>query len=289
MKLFPPHIRCVTVVAPAGPLAAEAVEDGCAFLREQGITVKVTPAAAQPAPGYLAASARQRADELTAAWLDPETDAIFAIRGGFGSAHLLPLLPWEKLAARPDLPVIGYSDITALHWAMTSLGIGTPIIGPMIGKIREAALNPFTALSLRRALVGEPATLDAAPEYGPLNILNPGTAAGLPLAGNLTVAASLAGTPWMPDPTGKIILLEDLNEPPYRIDRYFTQLEQSGFLHRAAGLILGQFSDCGDLTPILTRLSSTFPGPILTNYPFGHTFPLASINFRPPLSLSLTN
>ena len=109
MQMIPEQFKTVAIAAPAGPLAAERFADGAEWLRRAGREVKIMPHVNGPSPApYLAASARARAEDLAAAWLDPEVDLLLAARGGFGSAQLLELLDWRALAGRPHLPLVGY-------------------------------------------------------------------------------------------------------------------------------------------------------------------------------------
>ncbi len=289
MLMIPEQCRTIAVTAPAGPLAAERFADGVEWLRTEGKRVKIMPHANGPSPAsYLAAATEARAGDLTAAWLDPEVDLILASRGGFGSAHLLELLDWGELAARPMLPVVGYSDITALHWAMIAREAGMPVVGPMLGKLSEAARSAYTAQTFHAALAQESMELPPAPEFGPFLVWKKKAAAGLPLPGNLAVAVTLCGTPFCPDPAGKILLFEDLNEPAYKLDRYLTQLLQNGFFRRAAGVIFGQFCDCApqeELNRLFQEVAREVRGPVLSNFPFGHIFPLACLNCRMTLTI----
>ena len=281
--LYPPFTT-IGIVAPAGKLRPESFDTGSAYLRAAGKTLKFGAHVNGPSPAaYLAADADARAADLATLWLDPEVDLLLAVRGGFGSAHLLPLLDWETLKSRPDLPLAGYSDITALHWAMEKFGAGRPIAGPMLGKLTECAASPWSAELHRNAFLPEPYEIAAAPDYGPIVELQGGTATGRPLVGNLSVAVSLCGTPYFPDVTGRILILEDLNEPVYKLDRALTMLEQNGVLKRCAGLIFGQFSDCAapeELERLFRRFAPKVDGPVLMNFPFGHTFPMATLDFR---------
>lgn len=282
-----PQIRHIAVVAPAGPMNGETLAAGVAALEALGKQVTVMPHVLKcDALPYLAASAAARAADLTAAWLDPGVDLVLAARGGFGSAHLLPLLDWEALRRR-DLPLVGYSDITALLFAFDRFGAGRPVVAPMAGKFAEAWAEEAT----RRELIDL-----FAPEAGPrrispaLTVLRPGELRGRPLAANLAVAASLCGTPYLPSGAGRIIILEDLNEPPYKVDRYLTQLEQSGFFRDCAGILFGGFLDCGEpevLSRLFARALAWTAGPVGGGFPFGHAFPLTSLDFRRELLLNL--
>ncbi len=287
--LIPEAFLRIGVFAPAGKLAPESFQSGVKLLKAEGKSVCIAPHVRQEFPvRYLAASAENRAADLSRLWLEPETDLLLAARGGFGCAHLLPLLDWKRLAARPELPLVGYSDVTVLHYAMLKTGAGTPVVGPMLGKLTQAAGDPYTAGHFRKALLKTPREVEAPPEFGPFRLLKPGNAQGLPLPGNLAVAATLAGTGYLPEPAGKILFFEDLNEPVYKLDRYLTQLEQSGFLRNAAGIVFGQFSDCApqeELERLFGEFAARFGGPVRMNFPFGHVFPFASLNCRQLVAL----
>ena len=279
--MIPSPFRRIAVVAPAGKLAPDAVNDGVRFLESHGKTVRLMPHVAAPSPvRYLAADAETRARELADAWLDPENDLLLAVRGGFGSAQLLPLLDWDRLRRR-TVPVVGYSDITALHFGMLSQHAGRPVAGPMLGKLTTADASAYTRTHFHAALAGTAREIAPPPEYGPYRVLRGGSFAGKTVAANLTVAASLAGTPYFPDPAGAVLVLEDLNEPAYKLDRCLTQLEQSGVFRAAAGVIFGQFTDCApqeELETLFARIARDNGIPAVMNFPFGHVFPFASLD-----------
>ena len=287
MNLYP-LFHTIGIIAPAGKLRPELFDTGAAFLAA-GKQLKFGAHVNGPSDvAYLAADADHRVADLTALWLDPEVDLLLAVRGGFGCAHLLPLLDWKKLGARSDLPLAGYSDLTALHWAMEKFGVGRPIAGPMLGKLAECVASAYTADYHAKAFAAGPYEIESAPEYGPMIELQGGSATGLPLVGNLTVATTLCGTPYCPDVSGRILILEDLNEPVYKLDRALTMLEQNGILKRCAGLIFGQFSDCAvpaDLKTLFRRFAPEVDGPVLMNFPFGHTFPMVTLDFHREISV----
>ena len=269
----------MAVVAPSGPVTPEVFSAGVAALREDGVQVKIMPHAAgkDGLYPYLSASVEERRSDLVEAWLDPEVDLVMCARGGFGSAQLLPELDFELLKQR-DLPVVGFSDITALHWAMISAGTGTPVAGVMLSALPR--LDDALRGAMADAIACRPRTL------GTFTVVKEGEVSGLPLPGNLTVAASLAGTPSMPDTTGRIVIFEDVNEPDYRVDRMLTQLEQCGVFSRCAGAIFGEFSGAENPRRLIERISAGIDGPVLCDFPFGHGKPFPAINFRQKLQIT---
>ncbi len=286
--MIPDQFRRISVVAPAGKLKEDAVQNGISFLKNEGKSIRLMPHVSAPSRcRYLAADAEARAQEFAEAWLDPETDLILAARGGFGSAHILPRLPWQELAKR-SIPVVGYSDITALHFGMLANNAGRPVAGPMLGKLSEAAQSEYTAKHFHAALQRTPREIEPVPEFGDFQVLHSGSVSGRVIAANLAVAATLPGTPFFPDPAGAILVLEDLNEPVYKLDRYLTQLEMAGVFDSIAGIVFGQFTDCAEpaeLEALFSRISAAHPMPCLMNFPFGHVFPFASLELNMPLTI----
>ncbi|HZF44644.1 MAG TPA: LD-carboxypeptidase [Sphingomonadaceae bacterium] len=198
--------------------------------------------------GYLAGKDRERADDVNAMYADKDVRAVFAVRGGWGSARVLPFLNWPLIRANPKL-LIGFSDITALHLAFAARAGFTTIHGPGAG-------SDWTKFSLDafRGLVFDGLTpVYRAPEgaddrlvqrTGRTRTFRPGKAAGRLLGGNLTVLTALMGTPYLPSFDGAILFLEDTNEAEYRIDRMLTQLALGGVLQRVAGVAFGQCTEC---------------------------------------------
>lgn len=249
--LRPPRLRegdVLGLVAPAGFI-------GDRFgLAEIEATVRAMGLVPKPAPhllsreGYLAGSDEVRARDLMAMFADDDVRAIMAVRGGWGSARLLPLLDFPAIAARPKL-FTGFSDNTALHLALTAR-TGVPSIhGP-----NAAASWPPQAWEAFRRIAFDGAMPDyavpggAGPNLsgrGPaLRTFHGGKARGRLLGGNLSVLSALVGTPYLPDFSGAILFLEETNESEYRIDRMLTQLALAGILGKVAGIVFGQCTRC---------------------------------------------
>lgn len=198
--------------------------------------------------GYLAGTDRDRAADLNAAFADDSISAILAVRGGWGSARILPLLDWKAIRANPKL-LVGFSDITALHLAIQARGGFPTIHGPNAGsswsRFSYGAFRDLVfdgKLPLYRNLPGDDDRL--VQRKGRTRTIRPGKAEGRLLGGNLTVLAHLIGTPWLPSFQGAILFLEDVDEAEYRIDRMLTQLGQAGILRGLAGVVFGQCTDC---------------------------------------------
>ncbi|CAA9536024.1 MAG: Muramoyltetrapeptide carboxypeptidase [uncultured Sphingosinicella sp.] len=209
---------------------------------------------AKPAPhllaryGYLAGKDRERAADVNAMFADDKVRAVFAVRGGWGSARILPYLNYDLIRATPKL-LVGFSDITALHMALAARAGFTTIHGPNAASAwGELSRNSFRSIAFggETPLYSSPAGTEdrLVQRSGRTRTFRPGKASGRLLGGNLTVLTSLMGTPYLPDFTGAILFIEDIDEAEYRIDRMLTQLALGGLLGRVAGVVFGQCTDC---------------------------------------------
>ncbi len=201
---------------------------------------------------YLAGDDRDRAADVNAMFADDSVDAIFCLRGGYGTTRILPYLDYDLIQANPKV-VLGYSDITGLNNAITTKTGLVTFHGPV-------ALQNFTEYTLdeyRKVLV-EPTkntVIAAAPPFearpgfidktNRILTITGGKARGRLVGGNLTLLTSINGTPFEPDYDGAILFLEDVDEAPYRVDRMLTELWLSGHLQKVAGVALGKFTESG--------------------------------------------
>jgi muramoyltetrapeptide carboxypeptidase len=256
------------VVAPAGPFDRESFEAGVRLLA--GRYRPVVGAGCFTRTRYLAGDDARRLHELAAALADGAVKAVFAARGGYGSMRLLPAL-WPKLrepSGRPK-PLVGFSDITALHAALQAAGFCS-IHGPVVTQL---ATQPPAVFDRLVALLESPAAPPAALAGAPLVA---GVAEGPLLGGNLSVFTRLLGTPYLPDLRGAVLLLEDVGERPYRLDRMWTHLALAGVFHQVRGIALGDFIDCeepsGDhaSADVLAALAADVRLPCLAGLPVGH-------------------
>jgi len=264
----------IAVVAPASPFARDEFDRGVAELRRLGFDPTWDDSVFANESGYLAGSADVRAHAFLEHWNDPSVSALIAVRGGYGSVHMLPLLHPPALIAAPKL-FIGYSDNTSLlSWLNCGCGI-TGLHGPMLERRLASGAAGYDERSFL-ALVGDGSGLELAPEG--LEVLRPGRVQGPLFGGTIAQLVASLGTPFGFDPPdGCVLFLEDVNERPYRIDRMLTQLRLSGVLGRARALIFGEMRGCdepgGAVTAreVIARLTVGFPGPVLFGFPSGHT------------------
>jgi muramoyltetrapeptide carboxypeptidase len=264
----------IAVVAPASPFSRDEFDRGVAELRRLGFEPVWDESVFANECGYLAGPGDVRAHAFLTHWNDPSVAALIAVRGGYGSVHMLPLLHPPALVAAPKL-FIGYSDNTSLlSWLNCSCGI-TALHGPMLERRLSIGAAGYDERSFL-ALTGDGTGLELAPDS--LEVLRPGQVQGPLYGGTIVQLVASLGTPFAFDPPdGCVLFLEDVNERPYRIDRMLTQLRLSGVLGRARALVFGEMRGCdepgGAVTAreVIARLTTGFPGPVLFGFPSGHT------------------
>ncbi|CAM3019134.1 LD-carboxypeptidase [Saccharomonospora xinjiangensis] len=232
----------VALVACSGPVDADALRSGAATLRSWGLRVRfgATVLGRHPHLDYLAATDSDRARDFERAWLDPGVNAVIAARGGYGAHRMIDLVDWDALRRAEPTVFAGASDATALHAAIATY-VGTPTI--LASMPATAYFDPVAADHLRGALFDPHGTRrlpSAAAET-----LRPGVAEGRLAGGNLTVLAASVGSAEYRPAVGAVVVLEDIGEEPYRIDRMLTQLLRAGWFDGVAGLAIGSWTDCG--------------------------------------------
>ena len=236
------------VVAPASPFDPVRLECGLEVLRTRLGLVPRFRSDLGARAGYLAGDDARRAEEWREAVADPDARAIFCARGGYGSMRILPAIDPAPLLARPKL-VVGFSDVTAIHAVLNRAGLAT-VHGPVVtqlGASPDDAVAHLWALLSGRA--PRPNAWDAPPPGAGVTgtgVVRAGRVSGPLVGGSLALLSHLCGTPFLPPLDGAILLVEDVGEKPYRIDRYLTQLRLAGALDRVAAVAVGQLSGCDD-------------------------------------------
>ena len=236
--------------------------------------------------GYLGGTIEERAADVNAMFADPGVDAVFAIRGGYGSAQILPALDYELIRKNPKI-FIGYSDITAMHLAIhQKTGLVT-----FHGPVPLSAFTEYTQKHYRKALF-EPGPIGTVTNPVEGNPLRPGhslrtivggKAKGALTGGCLTLLATTMGTPYEVDTKGKIFFIEDVGEEPYSMDRMLTQMRLAGKLEQAAGIVFGECSRCTpkdykpgfdnnlSLGEVVDEILGKLKIPVLSGMTIGHT------------------
>lgn len=286
----PPRLQpgmTLGIVAPSSGIRDDRLQSGIARIQERGYNVRLADHLFDQA-GYLAGMDASRGRDLTALFADPAVDAVICGRGGYGAIRMLDHVDWSAVAAHPK-PFIGYSDITTLHLAVQRYAPMVTFHGPVVttlgGGLSADAESCFWSLLERAEPYG------AYPRGGPTQTLVGGTAEGLLAGGCLALLGAAVGTPEAPDFAGRIVLIEDVGERVYRVDRLLAQLLRAGLLQQAAGFVLGTVTGCMEgetgAPPItLDRVWRDYIEPLgkpaIVGFPFGHepdplTLPLGCI------------
>lgn len=264
----------IAVVAPASPFDQAEFEAGIAELRQLGFE-PVHDDRVFERRAYVAGPPEVRASAWRDAWADDTVSALIAVRGGYGSVQLLPLLGGLAVSNTPKI-FMGYSDTTSLLiWLTLQQGI-VSFHGPMLeGRFARGPLGYDRDTFSRVACQPLPAGAITHPSMEPLKH---GEAVGMLIGGTLTQLLASLGTPYAFDPPqDHVLFIDEVAERPYRIDRMITQLRLSGILARASALVFGELPRCdepgGDpaIRSVIADLVADFPGPVLFGLPSGHT------------------
>jgi len=266
----------VVVIAPASNAKPERIELGLAALRRRGFDASAAMHALGKEPPFFSGTAAARLEDLHRAFADPEVQAIFCIRGGYGSNYLLEDLDLELIGANPK-PLFGYSDLTTLQtWFLDQLGL-IGFHGPMVaadfyreGGIHEASFEAATQ-----------GGLVTAGEAEGLRILKPGRTRGIVYGGCLSILTFALGTRFVPQTEGKLLFIEDVAAKPYQIDRMLRQMLFAGKFDGVTGLMFGEMLECASpgaspeanrdlLDEVILRVFDWFEGPIAMGLRSGH-------------------
>lgn len=263
----------VAVVSPASPTDEADRQPTVKLLQSWGYHVVQAPTRHY---GYFAGTDEERAAELNYYFKDDHVQAILCANGGYGSARILDKLDYSMIAKHPKL-FIGFSDITALHTALGEKSHLVTIHGPMECTLNPAASSAYTLQQFANGLSSrQPLGQVPMPPGKSLQAVVPGNADGMLVGGNLAILAAAVGTPYELQGEGAILVLEEVGEDAYRVDRMMQQLWQSGLLHRIRGLVYGEFVQCdhdpGDFTTeeVLQYYAKLAEKPTIAGLPVGH-------------------
>ncbi|MBN1255024.1 MAG: LD-carboxypeptidase [Deltaproteobacteria bacterium] len=274
LPIMPPLLSpgdCVAIVAPAShiPTANKGyLEQGAERLRAMGFEVIYAPSLLKRKHLYLAGEDQERAEELTAMFLDHEVKAILCARGGYGCQRIIPYLDPDLIRTHPK-PLVGCSDITVLLIYLLHQCHLIPFHGPNVASQQFVEGNAEMAQALKMVLTSPVPIAQIT-----CSVLKEGDAEGEIIGGCLSSLVTTVATPYEPDLGQKILFVEDVNEPPYKIDRMLTHLKSAGKLTGIKGVIFGQMPGCdteqGLLHEVIHDVLKEVEGPILFNFPSGH-------------------
>lgn len=261
------------IVSPSGNISSEHINNTVSILQDWGLNVKTSENALQKT-GRFSGFIEQRLHDLQSAIDDPDIKLIFCSRGGYGAVHLLDRLDFSKVKNNPKW-LVGYSDITALHSAFQSHGVMS-LHGPMAEHFSEEGATNLSVLYTKAALSGKDLNYTIPVEYPFLN--KEGKATGTLFGGNLSVFVSIMGSKYIKIPRNGILVLEDIGEEPYRVDRMIYQLKVAGIFSKIKGLIIGQFTEYkednemyGTLYESILSAVKEYDIPVCFGFPVGHT------------------
>ncbi len=276
-----PRGGTIGIVNPSSPVEPDLLDAGIAVLESRGFRVVVAPHV-RARDGHHAGTPEGRAADFTAFYTDPTIDIVWCARGGSSALHLWPLLEWPALAALPPKMVIGYSDTTSLLIPLVQK-VGTVALhGPLVFELGDTAPEMLDwQLRLLQSL--EPA--GPVPGHAPDTLIS-GTAEGEVCGGCLSLVAATLGTPYQIDTTGKLLLLEDIDEAPHRVERYLAQFASAGLLEAASGFVFGTSTGADEtrtvpLRDIWAEAVAPYGKPAALGFPFGHVTP----NYALPLGV----
>jgi muramoyltetrapeptide carboxypeptidase len=300
VPIKPPRLNpgdTIGIIAPASaPPDPKAIDRSVEALERLGFKPKL-PSNVRRRWGFLAGSDRERASDLMKMFLDRKVNAIVCVRGGYGTARLLPLLDYGKIRANAKI-FIGYSDITSLHCAFLVKANLISFHGPMLNSdfikddlpqftlqsFLRTLMEPQPAGSVKRGLsVESRGEKSRQPVKGlEISILRSGKALGELIGGNLSLICTTLATPYQPSFKNKILFLEDLDEVPFRFDRMLTHLLNAGLLQQVAGVAIGTNKDCIDprakgckeyrqtMEDVFKERLAPLKVPVVLGLPFGH-------------------
>lgn len=264
----------LAVVSPASPFKRDEFEAGLNQIRQLGFIPSYDDTVFDHRR-YVSGAPEVRAAAILKAWRDPSIAGLIGVRGGYGSAQVLPLLDRDE-ARRARKPFVGYSDLTSILTFLTGACGLIAFHGPMLAGRLARGTAGYDRDSFLNALTRpEPMGELTAPG---LEAIRPGEASGVLLGGTVTQLLASLGTPFAFDPPqGHVLFVDEVGERPYRLDRMVTQLRQAGLLARAAAVVIGELPGCdepsGEPTArdVMRDLFADFPGPVLMGFPSGHT------------------
>ena len=265
----------IGICAPAGPVVEERLHTAVAVLHSEGFEVVTSPSAFDKY-GLFSAPDEIRLRELEEMFERDDIDAVFTARGGVGTSRLLASVD-TALIARSRKPLLTFSDITALQWLLSMRHDFVTYSGPLAVEW-DGAVSEASRRQALRVLCGETDgdLLDDLPRSDITVLRGEGEISGRLMPGNLTMATTLLGTPYLPDLKDSILMIEDINEPPHRVDRLLFHLRNAGMLKDLRGLLLGDFGTATDplrhealRTSVLDATAGT-DYPLVCGLPFGH-------------------
>lgn len=284
--IFPEKIKkgdTVAIIAPSSPVTKDEADRSKKYLEDLGYVVKMGDCTYKKLHGYKAGSGTERANDINKMFADKDVKAIFSIRGGDTSSHVIDKIDINLVKSNPKI-FIGYSDVTNLNIYFNQKADLVTFHGPMVKSNMINDFDDFSRMSFFNAINMEKELYLQNPEGEDFKVINEGKAEGIIVGGNLALITSMIGTPYEIDTKGKILFFEDIYENVTRVDRMLYHLKYSNKIKDAAGVIVGDFSQCeNDYDPsygineLLHDFFRDVDKPVMYNIKCGHCFPTSTI------------
>jgi len=268
----------IGIIAPSSSAPRQTTKEGIKYLQSKGYIIKKAPYLTK-GKFYLAGPDKIRLNNLIKFILDPEIDALICVRGGYGLLRILDQIPYDKLKQTKPKILVGYSDFTALQMALLKKCGWITYSGPMVASEMGKGISKFSEYWFWKTIDHDnfPITLEN-PQDQPMQVYKQGKAKGKLIGGCLSLITPLLNTSYMPSLKGAILILEDVGEPTYKIDKLFQILKLHNVFEEISGLILGNFLNCFPqnknksftLQDLLNDFVSQYNFPIITNFAYGH-------------------
>lgn len=275
----------IGLVCPSSPITKEQEEAVAAAVEAMGFHTKTACNLTEQYGGYMAGSGLARAEWINKMFADKDVDAVFCVRGGYGSARITEYLDLNVIRDNPKV-FVGYSDVTSIHTLITQQCGFVTFHGPMAAANIEDFFSPETRASFFDAINSEVPYIFHNPDDRAFGVLKEGKAEGMLTGGNLALLSAGIGTPYEIDTKGKILFLEEIGENMGRIDRYLYHLRNAGKLAQCKGILLGQFTDCENTADPQYRetecLADALEGmniPVMYGIQSGHGHPMMTLPF----------
>lgn len=284
--IFPEKLKkgdTIGIIAPSSPVTKEEADSCKALVENMGYKVKMASCVYRSMHGYSAGSGEERAKDINEMFACKELKAIWCIRGGDTSSHLMDKIDFELIRENPKI-FVGYSDVTNLHVNINQRCKLITFHGPMVKSDMLWHFDDFTKESFEKVLnMDKELTLDN-PEEEDFKVMVEGEAERIIVGGNLSLLTSMIGTPYEIDTRGKILFIEEVDEPVRKLDRMMYQLKYSKKLDMAEGIIFGDFTNCinggdksYDAIEMLKDLLVDYKKPVMYNIKSGHCHPMSTI------------
>ena len=288
----------IGLISPASsPNDENLIASGVKYLEEMGYQTLLGKNVGK-IRGYLAGTDEERVKDIHQMFGDKKVKAIFCLRGGYGAFRLLDKIDYKLIRDNPKI-FVGFSEITALQMAMLHKSSLITFAGPMVVPNFSNEVSTYTEENFWRMITSnkKPGRIKI-PKINRLSLISPNEVSGIIVGGNLAVFTSLLGTGYLPDLKNKILFLEDVSEPPYKIDRMFNQLKLNNVFKKAKGIILGSFVDCIEpdkekktltIEEVWNDYLSSVKIPVIHSFRHGHIKDMVTLPIGTRIKLNATN